>query len=91
MTDVVAARQDGPVVRRVRAPSTLEMFLHAFTFSHVGRLDVVAPLLLINPSAHAPLYPAAGDPAYVDVDDTLQATCGYAKQGAVGATPASKV
>ena len=66
----------------VRAPSTLGTFLRAFTFGHVRQLDAVASRLLINLARRAPLLAGAGELAYVDVDDTVKPTFGYAKQGA---------
>ncbi len=66
----------------VRAPSTLGTFLRAFTFGHVRQLDAVAADLLATLSHHTPLLPGADQIAYVDVDDTVNATYGYAKQGA---------
>ena len=66
----------------VRAPSTLGTFLRTFTFGHVRQLDAVASRLLINLTASAPLLPGIADLAYVDVDDTVRQTYGYAKQGA---------
>jgi hypothetical protein len=66
----------------VRAPSTLGTFLRTFTFGHVRQLDAVASRLLINLVGHAPLLPAAAKIVYVDVDDTVRRTYGYAKQGA---------
>ncbi len=66
----------------VRAPSTLGTFLRSFTFGHVRQLDAVASRLLINLSGQAPLLPGADQLAYLDVDDTLKQTYGYAKQGA---------
>lgn len=66
----------------VRAPSTLGTFLRTFTFGHVRQLDAVASRLLINLAGQAPLLPAADELAYIDVDDTLRQTYGYAKQGA---------
>jgi len=66
----------------VRAPSTLGTFLRTFTFGHVRQLDAVASRLLINPARQAPLLPGAAELAYVDIDDTLKQTYGYAKQGA---------
>jgi hypothetical protein len=65
----------------VRAPSTLGTFLRTFTFGHVRQLDAVASRLLVNLSTHAPLLPGADELAYIDVDDTVRATHGYAKQG----------
>ncbi len=66
----------------VRAPSTLGTFVRSFTFGHVRQLDAVASRLLINLAGLVPLLPGADELAYVDVDDTLRQTYGYAKQGA---------
>jgi hypothetical protein len=66
----------------VRAPSTLGVFLRAFTFGHVRQLDAVASRLLTNLCRQAPLLPGAAKLTYVDIDDTVRATHGYAKQGA---------
>jgi hypothetical protein len=66
----------------VRAPSTLGTFLRTFTFGHVRQLDAVSSRLLINLARHAPLLPGAGELAYIDIDDTMRQTYGYAKQGA---------
>src|SRR5450759_1364037 len=63
----------------VRAPSTLGTSLRAFTFGHVRQLDAVAGRLLARRS---PLLPGADRVADVDIDDTVKATYGYAKQGA---------
>jgi hypothetical protein len=65
-----------------RAPSTLGTFLRAFTFGHVRQLDAVASRLLINLARRAPVLAGASELAYVDVDDTVKPTFGYAKQGA---------
>jgi Transposase DDE domain group 1 len=64
------------------APSTLGSFLRRFRFGHVRQLDAVAARLVANLAAHTPLLPDAGQIAYLDVDDTVRATYGYAKQGA---------
>jgi hypothetical protein len=66
----------------VRAPSTLGTFLRTFTFGHVRQLDAVASRLLINLSKTTPLLAGAGTLAYVDIDDTVKPTYGYAKEGA---------
>ena len=66
----------------VRAPSTLGTFLRTFTFGHVRQLDAVASRLLINLGRRVPLLTGADTLAYVDVDDTVKPTFGYAKQGA---------
>jgi hypothetical protein len=70
------------LVTGVRAPSTLGTFLRSFTFGHVRQLDAVASRLLINLAGQAPLLPGSEQVAFVDVDDTLKQTYGYAKQGA---------
>jgi len=72
----------GRLFTGVRAPSTLGTFLRTFTFGHVRQLDAVASRLLVNLAGCVPLLPGAGELAYVDVDDTVRATHGYAKQGA---------
>jgi Transposase DDE domain group 1 len=72
----------GRLFTGVRAPSTLGTFLRAFTFGHVRQLDAVASRLLVNLAGHAPLLPGAAELVYVDVDDTVRQTYGYAKQGA---------
>jgi hypothetical protein len=72
----------GKVFTGVRAPSTLGTFLRSFTFGHIRQLDAVASRLLINLAGQAPLLAGAHELAYVDVDDTLRQTYGYAKHGA---------
>jgi hypothetical protein len=71
----------GRLFSGVRAPSTLGSFLRTFTFGHVRQLDAVASRLLINLTGVAPLLPGGEELAYIDVDDTVRATYGYAKQG----------
>jgi len=66
----------------VRAPSTLGTFLRRFTFGHVRQLDAVAARTLAALATTTPLLPGAGQVAYVDIDDTVRSTHGYAKQGA---------
>ncbi len=66
----------------VRAPSTLGTFLRTFTFGHVRQLDSVASAMLAGLATRTPLLAGASQVAYVDVDDTVKATYGYAKQGA---------
>jgi hypothetical protein len=72
----------GRLFTGVRAPSTLGTFLRTFTFGHVRQLDAVASRLLVNLTGLAPLLPGADRLVYVDVDDTVRQTYGYAKQGA---------
>ena len=74
----------------VRAPSTLGTFLRLFTFGHVKQLHAVATRLLV--ALATVVVPVAGGGAgllagadrvcWVDVDDTVKRTYGYAKQGA---------
>src|SRR5829696_8798095 len=64
------------------APSTLGSFLRSFAFGHVRQLDAVAARLVADLAARTPLLPDAAQLAYLDVDDTIRATYGYAKQGA---------
>src|SRR5579884_3322617 len=66
----------------VRAPSTLGTFLRTFSFGHVRQLDAVAARLLANLAGHTPLLAGAAELAYLDIDDTVRQTFGYAKQGA---------
>jgi len=66
----------------VRAPSTLGTFLRTFTFGHVRQLDSVAATMLAELATRTPLLAGADQVAHVDVDDTVKATYGYAKQGA---------
>ncbi len=72
----------GRLFTGVRAPSTGGTFLRTFTFGHVRQRDAVASRLLINLCAQAPLLAGADEQAYVDIDDTVKQTYGYAKQGA---------
>ena len=66
----------------IRAPSTLGTFLRSFTFGHVKQLDTVAATVLVNLSQHTPLLGDVDRLCWVDVDDTVKQTYGYAKQGA---------
>jgi Transposase DDE domain group 1 len=64
----------------VRAPSTLGIFLRGFTFGHVRQLDAVAARFLAALARQAPILPACRI-SYLDLDDTMRETHGYAKQG----------
>jgi len=55
---------------------------HVFTFGHVRQLDSVAAGMLQRLAGRAPLLPGADQIAFLDIDDTIRATYGYAKQGA---------
>jgi hypothetical protein len=72
----------GRVVDGVRAPSTLGTFLRRFTFGHVRQLDAVAAGLLARLASATPLLAGADQIVFVDIDDTVRQTYGYAKQGA---------
>jgi Transposase DDE domain group 1 len=71
----------GRLFTGVRAPSTLGTFLRSFTFGHVRQLDAVAARFLARLARSAPLLPGADRVAYVDLDDTVRAVHGHAKQG----------
>ena len=66
----------------VRAPSTLGTFLRAFRFGHVRQLDAVAARFVAGLAQRSPLIPTGAGVTYVDIDDTMRRTFGYAKQGA---------
>jgi hypothetical protein len=65
----------------IRAPSTLGTFLRLFTFGHVRQLDAVAAGLLARLAAATPILADADRVAFLDLDDTVRETYGYAKQG----------
>lgn len=65
-----------------RAPTTLGTHLRAYTFGHVRQLDAVASRFLAGLASRVPgLVAGADQVAYLDVDDTIRQTHGYAKQG----------
>jgi hypothetical protein len=64
------------------ALSTLGSFVGSVAFGHVRQLDAVAARLVANLAAHPPLLPDVGQLAYLDIDDTIRATYGYANKGA---------
>ena len=57
-------------------------FLRSFRFGHVRQLDAVAFRLLTGLTGHAPLLPVSTEVTFVDNDDTIRSTFGYAKQSA---------
>jgi hypothetical protein len=71
----------GRLFAGIRAPSTLGTFLRSFTFGHVRQLDSVAAAVLTALAGRAPLLPGADQVTYLDLDDTIRETHGYAKQG----------
>ena len=70
------------VFEQVRAPSTLGLFLRAFSPAGVRRLQGAARAGLAGLAGLVPLLAGTDTVAYVDVDDTIRATHGYRKQGA---------
>jgi hypothetical protein len=72
----------GRLFTGVRAPSTLGTFLRAFRFGHVRQLDAVAARFLTGLAQHAPIMSTGEPVTYLDIDDTVRSTFGYAKQGA---------
>ena len=81
----------GRLFSGISAPSTLGSFLRSFAFGHVRQLDAVAARLMADLAARTPVLSDAAQIAYLDVDDTIRATYGYAKSRAPAtATPASR-
>ena len=72
----------GRLFRGVRAPSTLGIFLRAFTFGHVRQLDAVASRFLPRLAGQTPILAGAEQITWLDVDDSLIQTYGYTKQAA---------
>ena len=83
--DVLREGAVGKVLPGVRASSTLGTFLRAFTFGHVRQLGAVATGFLVAVAHLVPLLTAHDDHrdavTWLDVDDTIRETHGYAKQG----------
>jgi len=81
--DVLRHGGMGHLFGGVRAPSTVGVFLRAFTFGHVRQLDAVAARLLVGLVEQVPGLLAGSDgPVFLDVDDTVKAVYGAGKQGA---------
>jgi hypothetical protein len=72
----------GRLFAGIRAPSTLGTFLRSFTFGHVRQLDSIAAAFVVDLAGRTPLLGGADQVAYLDLDDTMCQTHGYAKQGA---------
>ena len=65
-----------------RAPTTLGTHLRGYKFGHVRQLDAIASRLLAALAARVPgLLRGDDEMAYLDIDDTIRETHGYAKQG----------
>jgi len=75
----------GKVLPGVKAPSTLGTFLRAFTFGHVRQLGAVAGAMLARLAFLVDILSGHDDHrdavCWLDVDDTMRETHGYAKQG----------
>src|SRR5664279_4889583 len=73
----------GKVLPGVKAPSTVGTFLRAFTFGHVRQLGAVAAGVAL--ARLAPLLTGHDDHrdavTWLDTDDSMRETYGYAKQG----------
>jgi hypothetical protein len=69
----------GRLFSGVRAPSTLGIFLRAFTFGHVRQLDAVDSRFPPRPAGQAPILAGAERMVWLDVDDSVIQTYGYAK------------
>ena len=85
--DIDALREGavGKLMPGVKAPSTLGTFLRAFTFGHVRQLGAAAAAMLVSLCTLVDLL-GAGQAhrdavTWLDVDDTMRETHGYAKQG----------
>lgn len=72
----------GRLFTGVRAPSTLGTFLRSFRVGHVRQLDAAASRFLTALTRQCPLINTGAEITFVDIDDTIRATFGYAKQGA---------
>jgi hypothetical protein len=80
--DVVRHGGMDRVFTGLRAPTTLGTHLRGYTFGHVRQLDAVGSRVLANLAGIVPgLLAGADQVAYLDVDDTIRATHGYAKKG----------
>jgi len=54
-------------------------FWRTFTFGNVRQLDAVASRLLSNLATQTPILAGADQVIFVDIDDTVRETYGYAK------------
>lgn len=73
----------GRVFSELRAPTTLGTHLRGYKFGHVRQLDAIASRLLVALAERVPAMVSGVDQmAYLDLDDTIRQTHGYAKQGA---------
>ena len=66
----------------IRAPSTLGSHLRSYTWGNVSQLEKAGRAFLAELARRAPLLPAAGTLAFVDVDSMQRRVYGHKKQGA---------
>jgi len=71
----------GRLFSGVRAPSTLGIFLRAFTFGHVSLMRSI-PGSCPGWPGRRPSWPGAERKVWLDLDDAVIQTYGYAKQAA---------
>ena len=83
IADMAVLRQGGMgrLFTGVRAPTTLGTFLRSLKFGHVRQLDAVAARFLTGLAGQMRLLDRDAAVTYVDIDDTIRRTYGYAKQG----------
>jgi hypothetical protein len=58
----------------IRAPSTLGLFLRAFTWGNVRQLEKSAQQLLVSLARHTPLLPGVEVPAFLDINSMQRRT-----------------
>ena len=80
--DVLRAGGTSDLLAGLRAPSTIGTFLRSFTHGHVLQLHAVNRALLGGLHQQVPDLVAAGDLAFLDLDDTIRQVHGYQKEGA---------
>ncbi|MEU1568875.1 hypothetical protein ABZ504_52880 [Streptomyces mirabilis] len=66
----------------MRAPSTLDTFLRAFTWGHVRQLQSGARAFTCRLAGHCSLLPGGDQIVYLDIDSTVEQACGAGKQAA---------
>ena len=83
--DVLREGAAGRLMPGVKAPSTLGTFLRAFTYGHVRQLGAAAAAMLTCLTGLVDLlggqHMHRDGVTWLDVDDTMRETHGYAKQG----------
>jgi hypothetical protein len=80
----------GRLFSGVRAPSTLGIFLRAFTVGHVRQLDAVDSRFLPRLVRQAPSLAGAERMVWLDVDDTVARPMATPSKPLAAATPESK-